>query len=75
MKMFIEIMQAQAQVLAEPQKQFFKVWTLETYCGKAHIEYYHFCHHCEDYFKISDATKINHTLFATSFLHNTISLR
>ena len=31
MKVFMETMQAQAQVLAEPRKQPLKAWTLKTY--------------------------------------------
>ena len=43
MKMFMEITQAQAQALIEPQKQLFKARTPKTYWDKSHIECYHFC--------------------------------
>ena len=43
MKMFMETMQAQGQILAEPQERPFKAKTLETYSGKFHIDCYHFC--------------------------------
>ena len=42
-KVFMETTQAQAQAVAEPQKQPLKAWTPETYWGKSHIECYHFC--------------------------------
>ena len=69
------MMQAQAQVLAEPQKQPLKARSPETYSEKFHIDCYHFCQQCEDHFKTSDATGMNRILFVASFLHGTISLR
>ena len=75
MKVFIETTQAQAQALAESQKQPLKARSLETYSRKSHIDCYHFCQQCEDYFKTSGATGMNRTPFAASFLRGTISLR
>ena len=43
MKMFMEMMQAQAQALAEPQKRPLKARTPETYFRKSHMDCYHFC--------------------------------
>ena len=43
MKVFIEMTQAQAQVLAEPQERPLKARTPETYWSKSHMECYHFC--------------------------------
>ena len=39
----METIQAQAQALAEPQKQPLKARSLETYLGKSYIDCYHFC--------------------------------
>ena len=75
MKVFIETMQAQAQTLAEPQKRQLKVRTPETYFGKSHMDCYHFCQQCEDYFEISDTTRMNGTPFAATFLRGPISLK
>ena len=41
MKVFMETTQAQAQVLAKPQKQLFKAWTPKTYWGKFHMKSYY----------------------------------
>ena len=68
-------MQAQAQVLAEPWKRLLKTKTLETYWGKFHMECYHFCQQCKDYFKISNTTRMNHTLFTASFFYGSISIK
>ena len=43
MKVFIEMTQAQAQALAEPQEQPLKARSPETYWGKSQMECYHFC--------------------------------
>ena len=75
MKVFMETTQAQAQALAEPQERPLKARTPETYSGKSHIDCYHFCQQCEDYFETSGATGMNHTTFATTFLRGTVSLR
>ena len=75
MKVFMETTQAQAQVLAEPQKRPLKARTPETYSGKSHMDCYHFCQQCEDYFETSGAMGMNHTPFATTFLCGTVSLR
>ena len=68
-------MQAQTQALAEPREQPLKARFPETYLGKSRIDCYHFCQQCEDHFETSGATKMNHTLFAASFLHSNISLK
>ena len=73
MKLFIEM--TQVQVLAEPRERPLKIRSPETYFGKSHMDCYHFCQQCEDYFETSGATGINRTLFVASFLCSTISLR
>ena len=39
------------------------------------MEYYHFFQQCKDYFETSSATKMNYTLFATSFLRGFINIK
>ena len=75
MKVFMETIQAQAQALAEPRERPLKAKTLETYSGKSHMDCYHFCQQCEDYFETLGATGMNHTPFAATFLRGVISLR
>ena len=73
MKVFIEMTQARDQL--EPRERPLKAKTPETYSGKSHIDYYHFCQQCEDYFETSGATGMNCTPFATTFLRDAINLR
>ena len=75
MKVFIETTQAQAQALAEPRECPLMARTPETYWGKSHMECYHFCQQCEDYFETSGASGMNRTPFAASFFRGSISLR
>ena len=74
MKVFMETTQAQAQA-TEPRERPLKARTPETYSGKSHMDCYHFCQQCEDYFETSGATGINRTPFAATFLRGAISLR
>ena len=73
MKVFMETTQARDQL--EPREHLLKARTRETYSGKSHMDYYHFYQQCEDYFKTSSATGMNHTPFAATFLCVAISLR
>ena len=75
MKVFMETTQAQAQALAEPQERPLKARTSEIYSGKSHMDCYHFCQQCEDYFKTSGAIGMNRTPFTATFLRGTVSLR
>ena len=75
MKVFMETTQAQVQALAEPWEQPLKARTPETYWGKSHMEYYHFCQQCKDHFETSGTTGMNRTPFAASFLRGSISIR
>ena len=70
----METTQAQAQA-TEPRERLLKARTPETYSGKSHMDCYHFCQQCEDYFETSGATGMNRTLFAATFLRGPISLR
>ena len=72
MKVFMETTQAQA---TEPRERPLKARTPETYSGKSHMDCYHFCQQCEDYFETSGATGMNCTPFAATFLRGAISLR
>ena len=47
----------------------------EVYYGKSHMDCYHFCQQCEDYFETAGATGTNRTPFAASFLRGNISVR
>ena len=71
----MEMTQTQVQALTEPQEHSLKAKTSETYSGKSHIDCYYFCQQYEDYFETSDATRMNRTSFATTFLRGAISLR
>ena len=73
MKMFIETTQAQDQL--EPWEHPLKARIPKTYSGKSHIDCYHFCQQCKDYFEISGATGIKRTPFAITFFRGIISLR
>ena len=75
MKVFMETTQAQAQALAEPRERPLKARTPETYSGKSHMNWYHFCQQCEDYFETSGAIGMNRILFVATFLRGAISLR
>ena len=74
MKAYLEMNQGPRQPPAERERSF-KAKILEVYYGKLHIECYHFCQQCEDYFETAGATKTNWTPFAASFLCGNISLR
>ena len=68
-------MQAQTQALTEPAERPLKAKTPETCAGKFHMDCYHFCQQCEDYFEITGATGMNRTFFTGNFLRGPISLR
>ena len=73
MKMFMETTQVWDQ-LESPERPL-KARTPETYSGNSHIDCFHFCQQCENYFETSGAIGINRTPFATTFFHSSISLR
>ena len=73
MKVFMETTQAREQL--EPWECPFKARTPKTYSEKSHMDCYHFCQQCKDYFKTSGATGMNRTPFAATFLRDAISLR
>ena len=75
MKMFMETTQARDQEQLEPQKRPLKTRIPKTYSEKSHMNCYHFCQQCEDYFETSGAIEINRIFFAASFLCSSISLK
>ena len=68
-------MQAQAQILLEPQKRSLKAKTTKAYFGISHIDFYHFYQQCKNYFKILVTIKINRTSLATSYLYDFFSFK
>ena len=72
-KVFIETTQARNQL--EPWERLLKARTPEIYSEKSHMDCYHFCQQCEDYFKTSGATGMNCTSCAATFFHGSISFR
>ena len=75
MNVFIKTTQARDQEQLELREHPIKARIPETYYGKSHINCYHFCQQCEDYFKTPGAIGINCTPFAITFFHGSISLR
>ena len=73
--MFMETIQARDRETLRPQKRPFKARTPKIYSEKSHMNCYYFCQQCDNYFKTSDAIKINRTPFATIFLRSSICLR
>ena len=75
MKAFVESTQAWDREQAKPRKQQFKARSPETYSEKSHMDCYHFCQQCKDYFETLSATGMNRISLAASFLRGIISLR
>ena len=67
LKIFLET-KSQEPKAEVPCEQPLKAKVPDVYFGKLHMDCYHFCHQCKDYFKIADTTRSNHTLFAILFL-------
>ena len=74
MKAYLETNQGPKQPPAE-RKQSLKAKVPEIYYGKLHIDCYHFCQRCENYFETARATGTNWTPFATFFFWGNISVR
>ena len=74
MKAYLESNQGPKQPLEE-REQLLKAKVSDVYYGKSHIDFYHFCQQCEDYFETSWATGTNRTLFAAFFLPGNISVQ
>ena len=75
MKVFVESTQTRNQKQAEPWKWSFKARSPEIYLKKSHMDCYHFCQQCKNYFETLDATKMNCTPFPASFFYGIISLK
>ena len=74
MKTYLESNQRPSQPLEERERPL-KAKVPDVYYDKSHMDCYHFCQQCEDYFEISWATRTNQTSFAAFFLHGNISVR
>ena len=74
LKIFLEI-KGQKPKAEVPRKQPLKTKVLDIYFGKSHIDCYHFCQQCEDYFETAGATGSNRILFAALFLRRKINFR
>ena len=73
MRAYLEPNQRLKQPLAERERSF-KAKVPKMYYGKSHMDCYHFCQQCKDYFETIEATRINRTLFVASFLYGSISM-
>ena len=74
LKIFSEI-KGQEPKAEVPRKRPLKAKVPDVYFGKSHMDCYHFCQQCEDYFKTAGATGSTRTPFATSFLRGKINFR
>ena len=74
MRAYLESNQGPSQPLEE-REQPLKAKIPDVYYGKLHMDCYHFCQQCEDYFETSRATGTNWTPFAAFFLCGNISVR
>ena len=74
LRAYLESNQGSRQPLAERERSF-KAKVPEVYYGKLHMDCYHFCQQCKDYFQTAGATRAKRTLFAASFLCRSISVQ
>ena len=74
MRAYLESNQRPKQPPAEC-KWSFKANVLEVYYDKLHMDCYHFCQQCKEYFEGAEATGNNRTPFAACFLCGNISVR
>ena len=72
MKVYLETNQESRR---PERKQTLKAKVLEAYYDKSHMNCYHFCQQCKDYFETAGATGFNRILFTAFFLHGNISVR
>ena len=56
------------------RKQSFKAKVPDVYYKKSHMDCYHFCQQCKNYFETAGAIGVNQTLFAAFFLWVNISV-
>ena len=75
LKVFMEMTQAPDQEQLELQERPLKARTPEIYFGKFHMDCYHFCQQCKNYFKTLGATGMNCTPFTATFFCGSINLR
>ena len=58
-----------------PRKQLLKAKVPDIYFGKSHIDCYHFCQQCKDYFETADTIRSNCTSFAALFFCGKINFQ
>ena len=63
-----------AQLKVFIQEVALKAKVPKVYYGKLHMDCYHFCQQCKDYFETAGAPETNRTPFAASFLHGNLSV-
>ena len=73
MRAYLELNQGPRQPPAE-RGWSLKAKVLEVYYGKSHIDCYHFCQQCDDYFETIGATGTNRTPFVVFFFCGSISV-
>ena len=56
-----------------PRERPLKAKVLDVYFGKSHMDCYHYCQQCKDYFVTAGATGSNRTPFAALFLREKIN--
>ena len=74
MRAYLELNEEPKQPPAE-REQFLKGKVPEVYYIKLHMDCYHFCQQCEDYFEIARATGAKRTPFVAFFFWRSISIQ
>ena len=72
LKIFLETISQELKVEV-PCKRPLKAKVPDVYFEKSHMDCYHLCQQCEDYFEIASTTESNRTPFATLFLCENIN--
>ena len=74
MKAYLKLYQGSRQPSAK-REQRFKAKIAEVYCGKSHMDCYHFYQQCKDHFETAGVTGTNRTPFTAFFFRGNISVR
>ena len=74
MRAYLESNQGPKLPPAEHERSL-KAKVPKVYYDKSHMDCFHFCQQCKDYFETAGATGTNRTPFATFFLRGSISVR
>ena len=73
MRAYLESNQGPNRPPAERERSF-KAKVPDMYYGKLHMDCYHFCQQCKDYFETAEVTGANRTPFAAFFFCGNISV-